>query len=344
MKWSFLHSIDIISIEKKLFLFSLLCFLTSVSISQTTNYTSFTTEDGLASNEVYAIHEDAQGYIWFATNRGVSRYDGYEFINYTTKDGLVENLTKRIFEDRFNRLWFVSYEDRLSYLEDNKIQRYKYNDRLHNRKMGPSHIISLETTKDSTLLIGAIGLGINCRKQIDKNGKFQVNDDYVKYGFFSTKIDYSSKPDILDTEYWFDLEKRQICIKDSFLLDKSTVAMSSFSTVLKMGKNKHLISYWDKLYSYDNGEVKFLQKYKGIIRTIFEKEGCIYVTILGKGILKYDKSNLTNCTDTLFRGKQVGCSFLDHNGNLWVGTNGKGVLKVPSLYAFTRTNKVNPLL
>ncbi len=38
--------------------------------------------DGLLSNQVYDIIQDKQGYIWFATNNGLSRYDGYSFLNY----------------------------------------------------------------------------------------------------------------------------------------------------------------------------------------------------------------------------------------------------------------------
>ncbi len=44
--------------------------------------------EGLVDSVVRAIHQDAKGYLWFATANGVSRFDGYRFVNYTIRDGL----------------------------------------------------------------------------------------------------------------------------------------------------------------------------------------------------------------------------------------------------------------
>ena len=45
---------------------------------------NLTTVDGLVSNQVHAIKQDDQGYIWFGTPNGLSRFDGYSFVNYHT--------------------------------------------------------------------------------------------------------------------------------------------------------------------------------------------------------------------------------------------------------------------
>ena len=39
-------------------------------------------EQGLASSVVQDIIQDQQGYIWVATEDGLSRFDSYEFKNY----------------------------------------------------------------------------------------------------------------------------------------------------------------------------------------------------------------------------------------------------------------------
>lgn len=36
-----------------------------------------TVEAGLSENHVYSIHQDARGYMWFATRGGINRYDGF---------------------------------------------------------------------------------------------------------------------------------------------------------------------------------------------------------------------------------------------------------------------------
>ncbi len=67
----------------------------------------FTIEDGLPSNEVHYVHQDSFGYFWFCTDRGISRYDGYDFVNFTTADGLTSNTVFKCFEDRYANLWFM---------------------------------------------------------------------------------------------------------------------------------------------------------------------------------------------------------------------------------------------
>ena len=42
----------------------------------------YTTENGLASNNVHDIVEDQHGFIWLATHYGISRFDGCSFRNY----------------------------------------------------------------------------------------------------------------------------------------------------------------------------------------------------------------------------------------------------------------------
>jgi ligand-binding sensor domain-containing protein len=51
----------------------------------------YTIEDGLPSNQVFDVIQDDDGFLWIATDRGVSKFDGKKFINYTTSDGLLNN-------------------------------------------------------------------------------------------------------------------------------------------------------------------------------------------------------------------------------------------------------------
>ncbi len=72
--------------------------------------THYTVEDGLPSNEVYYVYQDFDGYMWFCTDRGVSRYNGYEFKNFTTHDGLTYDVVFKIFEDEYHNLWFTCFD------------------------------------------------------------------------------------------------------------------------------------------------------------------------------------------------------------------------------------------
>jgi hypothetical protein len=89
--------------------------------SQEYAYTNSQTKDGLPSTEVYHAIQDSQGYIWFATDNGVSRFDGYKFVNFDINNGLVNNTVFDLYEDKKGRVWFIALSGRLCYYEDDKI-------------------------------------------------------------------------------------------------------------------------------------------------------------------------------------------------------------------------------
>jgi len=85
----------------------------------------FTLEDGLPSMTVYDIVQDSKGYIWAATESGVSRFDGYNFSTLTAENGLIYNEVVSMVADSKDRIWLntsgpVSYikEDSVYFLEN----------------------------------------------------------------------------------------------------------------------------------------------------------------------------------------------------------------------------------
>ena len=66
-------------------------------------------EQGLSDNNVFGIHQDAKGFMWFGTTDGLNRYDGYHFTVYRNDPldslSLPWNNAPAIFEDRSGTLW-----------------------------------------------------------------------------------------------------------------------------------------------------------------------------------------------------------------------------------------------
>src|SRR3990167_223672 len=102
------------------------------TFSQSYNYKHYTVEDGLPSSEVYSAFQDSKGYMWFATDAGVSRFNGYEFKNYDSKDGLTDNTVFLITEDSKGKIWFGTFNNQLCYYFNDSIYPYKYNKKLKN--------------------------------------------------------------------------------------------------------------------------------------------------------------------------------------------------------------------
>lgn len=66
------------------------------------------TADGLPHNRVSIIYPDRKGYVWFGTEAGLSRFDGYQFINYGQDEGLPNVLVNDIVEDRNGDIWVAT--------------------------------------------------------------------------------------------------------------------------------------------------------------------------------------------------------------------------------------------
>ncbi len=71
------------------------------------NFTNFTTDNGLVLDAVTCSLLDKFGNLWFGTHGGgVSRYDGKSFSTFTTAQGLAHNDVWSITEDNTGNLWF----------------------------------------------------------------------------------------------------------------------------------------------------------------------------------------------------------------------------------------------
>ncbi|MBI1835909.1 MAG: sensor histidine kinase [Flavobacteriia bacterium] len=93
-------------------------------------FRNYSVDQGLPSSEIYDIENDHEGNIWFATDRGVVKYNGDEFITFHKKDGLIDEVVYQIHKDAKNRLWFLSGEHQLCYYENEKIKPYQFNQKI----------------------------------------------------------------------------------------------------------------------------------------------------------------------------------------------------------------------
>lgn len=79
--------------------------------SQELSYINYSTHNGLPSNQIYHFHQDKNGYMWFATDRGISRFDGYEFKNFDLDDGITSSTVFRFFPQKNGDVWCATYSN-----------------------------------------------------------------------------------------------------------------------------------------------------------------------------------------------------------------------------------------
>ena len=82
---------------------------TAYSQERNVRFSSLSTNEGLSQNDVKSILKDHEGYLWFSTDDGLNRYDGYHFTVYRhepkNKGSLPNNNVTALFEDKAGQMW-----------------------------------------------------------------------------------------------------------------------------------------------------------------------------------------------------------------------------------------------
>lgn len=90
-------------------------------------------DEGLSESVVRAILQDREGFLWFATDDGLNRFDGSNFLIYKNDpedaNSLGHNQITSMIEDRSGGLWLGSYNSGLTYFnrQVGVFTRYRHN-------------------------------------------------------------------------------------------------------------------------------------------------------------------------------------------------------------------------
>jgi hypothetical protein len=99
----------------------------------TSHLIHFDLNTGFPANNVYSLIQDHNGYLWFATDNGVVKYNGYEFKLFNTGNGLPSNDDYQLYEDQIGRIWVHSFSYQFGYIKDDKYVNIKL--QTHDRIM-----------------------------------------------------------------------------------------------------------------------------------------------------------------------------------------------------------------
>lgn len=154
----------------------------SSSYTDGVRFEHLTVEDGLPNSTVLSVLQDKQGFMWFATADGASRYDGYTFTTFrhdtTNANSLSNNNTFAMMETSDGLIWIGTDPGGLNVYnpETGKFKLYVHEENNPDSLIDNS-IWSLLETSDGNIWIGTRG-GLS---RLDrKTGKFKnylVNPD-----------------------------------------------------------------------------------------------------------------------------------------------------------------------
>jgi ligand-binding sensor domain-containing protein len=77
----------------------LLLSIAAIAHAQQFPITRLSVEEGLGHSITYRTFQSRNGYLWFSTDNGITRYDGVNFRNFTTRDGLPANFIFDVVEN-----------------------------------------------------------------------------------------------------------------------------------------------------------------------------------------------------------------------------------------------------
>ncbi len=140
---------------------------------------------------VFAIHEDRQRILWFASSFGLIKYDGKSFEVFTKENGLPGNNVKTMVENEDGSMWIGTY-DGIALMKDEKFTAFTETDGL-----AGNHVRSLYKDETGTLWIGTYESGLSRFKDgkftnyttengLASNGVFQILEDSVRNFWISS--------------------------------------------------------------------------------------------------------------------------------------------------------------
>lgn len=148
-------------------LFSLLYLFTpSFAQHKQAIFRHLTTGNGLSQNNVTCIVKDRRGFMWFGTQDGLNKFDGYKFTVYRNDprnpQSISHNYIHTIFEDKQGRLWIGTDDGGLSRFDS---EQETFTNYLHkagdNNTVSHNKVHAIDQDKAGNLWLGTIGGGVS---------------------------------------------------------------------------------------------------------------------------------------------------------------------------------------
>ena len=287
--------------------------LPAQTISDNIKFKHLSVNDGLSDNNVGAILQDKEGFMWLGTSDGLNKYDGYKFTVYhhnpNDSNSIGPGNINSIYEDTEGLIW-IGAEGSLSVLnkKTGNFKVYK-SDPKKPGSLNNDLIIHVNEDKDGIIWISTYGGGLN--KFDKKTGKF-----------FAYKND-PKNPNSIDCDFVL----RCIEDQDGILW---IAAWGSNTTGFKSFDKKS-----EKFTNYKND----ISQKAGISVWVYDilkdTDGIIWVGNHTGGLSVFDKQKKTVINQFLpdlknknsISNSSVTCMYDDSKGFLWTGTfNGLNIL------------------
>lgn len=297
------------------------------SFSFAQQLTNYTTKDGLPSNHIYKVTQDANGFIWIATDRGLVKYNGSEFKTFTTKNGLAINDVWGLNATPDGKLWFQSKAAKVGYVENDSV-----------------HVFESETKGEifNSVFTSQIGneiilsSSINFHKLQENKWRNILENNNFREEYYSNiqhkNISRYLSNNELDTISFLDKEEnvvKQLHMQE-FLTKRHKRGQLSDSIYFWVNSNGYKILNLNTLQFYE----RTLKEEININTSQFTRINLInnQLQISGRGFVGI-LDNQFRVKDVYYFPKKINAHFamIDVSQNIWICTFSNGLYKLPKI-------------
>ena len=147
-----------------------LVFLLYISPGRAQNvpirFKHFTTNHGLSQNNVTSVLQDSRGFMWFGTQDGLNKFDGYGFKIYRNNPNRAHSLSDsyiwKVFEDRQGRIWVGTDNGGLNLFDRTTDRFTRYINKPGDPKsLSHNKVTAIAQDRDGKIWVGTYGGGLN---------------------------------------------------------------------------------------------------------------------------------------------------------------------------------------
>ena len=304
--------------------------------------TNYSVNDGLTSDEVYQVLKDSKGFMWFATDKGISKYDGNSFKTFGLKEGLPSPVIFWLAEGPDNRIWSLSNLGEISYIWNDSIHSF-YNVSKHNLNDLRNTFNNFKIDSNGTLYITVASgrsISITQDKEVKISPKYLpnqpykvelLNDNLILY----SKTHYQDALDSNDNIYFY--EKDSLLFSISQTDDLMQPTPNSIMNLVKTDEAYYLTLKKD-IFKIKDG--KILNSYTlpedAVIKMYLDSTNHLWVGMYNNGVIQFNQD--LEVVQHILSPFTISNITQDAKGNFWFSSLDHGVFYLPKL----RLKKVLP--
>ncbi|MDR1348488.1 MAG: response regulator [Prevotellaceae bacterium] len=337
-------------LKKYIFLYPriLMLFICNILLSgslhaQTGNY--YSSENGLSSNLINCMHQDMRGFIWIASEYGLTRFDALQFVRYqhieNDENSINDNYVRTIFESTGGELFIGTISGLMQYcVETDNFKEIKM---IQENDTVTAHVIEIIEVENGDLWITTSGHGLFI---LHKGEQFARYETYISTRLSSTYLTSIYKD--LNGLIWIGTDSNGL---NSY--NRKNKEVTQFRAPDKISGNNISAINGDKdgnllvgtltngLNKYDRENARFAvvssESESNLVYSILvSKNNRILVGTDGQGLKYYDahtntlKDMKSDFAPFDFNKSKIHVIFQDRKKDIWLGLFQKGILHIPS--------------